>query len=92
MNLPRKVIFFGLRRQFNKAVDAFNGLATSMAKLVITIIELETRLDDLEKRADMEDLLDGLLDGLQARYDAIIIEEEEEEEVTDEDTEERTED
>ena len=88
MNLPRKVIFFGLRRQFNKAVDAFNGLATSMAKLVITIIELETRLEALEKRADMEDLLDGL----QARYDAIIIEEEEEEEVTDEDTEERTED
>jgi hypothetical protein len=86
MNLPRKVFFFGLRRQFNKAVDAFNGLATSMAKLVITVIELEVRLAALEKRANMEDLLDGL----QARYDAIIIENEEEE--TDEDTEERTED
>jgi uncharacterized protein (DUF3084 family) len=92
MNLPNKIRFFGLRKQFNIAVAAIQGLAISYAKLVIAILDIENRLEALEKRADMNDLLDGL----SARHDAFILDTEivvyEEEEEADEDTEERTED
>lgn len=82
--LPRKVRFFGLRREFNFVVDAIRGLTTSVAKLIMSVLELEQRLRVLEDRAEMHDTLDGL----QARYDAFVLETEE----VNEDTEERTED
>lgn len=89
MTLPSKVGFFGLRREFNKAVSAILGLVTSFARLVMVVSELTTRLEALERRAEMQDLLDGV----SARYDEIIIDSEAEVvEETDGDPEERTED
>lgn len=86
MTLPRKVGFFGLRREFNYAVAALEGLMVSVAKLLKNVLEVDQRLQVLEERAAMHDTLDGF----QARYDAFVLEKEEEE--TDDDTKERTED
>lgn len=71
MTTPRKIRFFGLRKQFNIAVEAIQLLLFGELKLIDEVQTLQKRVAALEATQEMDAMMEMFDDGWDAAMESM---------------------